>query len=144
MNELRGFVLDVPQAELDDLNRRLDHTRWPERETVADWSQGTPLAALQDFAEYWRNGYDWRRCEAMLNGLGQFVAEIDGLEIHFIHVKSPHPDATPLIMTHGWPGSVIEFMGVIGPLTDPVAHGGRIEDAFDLVIPSLPGFGFSG
>ncbi len=144
MTAIRPFTLAVPQSQLDDLNARLALTRWPEKETVGDWSQGVPLAALQDLAAYWRSGYDWRRCEARLNALGQFITEIDGLDIHFLHVRSPHAGARPLVMTHGWPGSVIEFMGVIEALTDPVAHGGRAEDAFDLVIPSLPGFGFSG
>ena len=144
MTQIRPFTLAIPQSQLDDLDTRLGNTRWPEREAVADWSQGVPLAALQDFVAYWRKGYDWRRCEARLNSLGQHIAEIDGLDIHFLHVPSPHENATPLIMTHGWPGSVIEFMGVIEPLTNPTAHGGRAEDAFHLVIPSLPGFGFSG
>ncbi|HQV04831.1 MULTISPECIES: epoxide hydrolase family protein [unclassified Novosphingobium] len=140
MTDVRPFTLEIPQAQLDDLNLRLDLTRWPERECVADWMQGTPLAALQELLGYWRNGYDWRRCEARLNGLGQFVTTIDGLNIHFIHVRSRHPGAMPLIMTHGWPGSVIEFMGVIEALTDPDDPA----QAFDLVLPSLPGFGFSG
>jgi pimeloyl-ACP methyl ester carboxylesterase len=140
MSEIRAFTLAVPQQELDDLNTRIDLTRWPEKETVEDWSQGTPLAALQDLVAYWRAGYDWRRCEARLNALGQFVTEIDGLPIHFIHVRSPHAGAMPLIMTHGWPGSVIEFMGVIEALTNPDDPA----QAFDLVLPSLPGFGFSG
>lgn len=144
MSEVRPFTLAIPQSELDDLNARIDRTRWPEKETVADWSQGTPLAALQDFVAYWRHHYDWRRCEARLNALGQFMTEIDGLDIHFLHVRSPHPQATPLIITHGWPGSVIEFMGVIEQLADPVKFGGRAEDAFHVVAPSLPGFGFSG
>ena len=140
MSEIRAFTLAVPQQELDDLNTRIDLTRWPEKETVEDWSQGTPLAALQDLVAYWRAGYDWRRCEARLNALGQFMTEIDGLPIHFIHVRSPHAGAMPLIMTHGWPGSVIEFMGVIEALTNPDDPA----QAFDLVLPSLPGFGFSG
>lgn len=140
MSEIRAFTLAVPQQELDDLNTRIDLTRWPEKETVEDWSQGTPLAALQDLVAYWRHDYDWRRCEARLNALGQFVTEIDGLPIHFIHVRSPHAGAMPLIMTHGWPGSVIEFMGVIEALTNPDDPA----QAFDLVLPSLPGFGFSG
>jgi hypothetical protein len=139
MTGIRPFTLDIPQAQLDDLNLRLDLTRWPERECVDDWSQGTPLGELQELLGYWRNGYDWRRCEARLNGLGQFVTTIDGLDIHFIHVRSRHPGAMPLIMTHGWPGSVIEFMGVIEALTDPDDP----TQAFDLVLPSLPGFGFS-
>lgn len=140
MSEIRPFTLAVPQSELDNLNTRIDLTRWPEKETVEDWSQGTPLAALQDLVAYWRQGYDWRRCEARLNALGQFVTEIDGLPIHFIQVRSPHAGAMPLIMTHGWPGSVIEFMGVIEALTNPDDPA----QAFDLVLPSLPGFGFSG
>jgi len=144
MSDIRPFVLAIEQAQLDDLDRRIDMTRWPEAETVPDWTQGTPLAALRDLARYWRDDYDWRRCEARLNGFGQFLTEIDGLDIHFIHVRSPHPDAVPLILTHGWPGSVIEFMEAIGPLADPVAHGGRAEDAFHVVVPSLPGYGFSG
>ena len=144
MTQIRPFTLAVPQSDLDDLNRRLDETRWPDRETVNDWSQGTPLAALQDFVRYWRHDYDLRRCEARLNALGQFITEIDGLDIHFLHVRSPNPAATPLVMTHGWPGSVIEFMGVIEQLADPERFGGKAEDAFHVVVPSLPGFGFSG
>ncbi len=144
MTEIRPFRLAIPQEQLDDLNARIDMARWPDKETVDDWSQGTPLAALQSLVAYWRNGYDWRRCEARLNAFGQFMTEIDGLDIHFIHVRSPHEGAMPLILTHGWPGSVIEFMEVIGPLSDPVGHGGRAEDAFHVVVPSLPGYGFSG
>jgi pimeloyl-ACP methyl ester carboxylesterase len=143
MTEIRPFHLAIAQEQIDDLNRRIDMTRWPDKETVDDWSQGTPLAALQGLVDYWRNGYDWRRCETRLNEFGQFMIEIDGLDIHFIHVRSPHEGAMPLILTHGWPGSVIEFMEVIGPLSDPVAHGGRAEDAFHVVVPSLPGYGFS-
>lgn len=143
MTEIRPFRLAVPQAELDDLQRRLAAARWPERECVEDWSQGVPLAALRDLVAYWRDGYDWRACEARLNGLGQFVNELDGLDIHFLHVRSPNPQARPLILTHGWPGSVIEFLGAIPLLTDPVAHGGAAEDAFHVVVPSLPGYGFS-
>lgn len=138
------FTLSVPQAALDDLARRLDATRWPEREVVNDWTQGAPLARVQALCHHWRHKYDWRRIEARLNGLGQFKTEIDGLDIHFLHVRSKHPNAMPLLITHGWPGSVIEFMKVIGPLTDPVAHGGKAEDAFDVIAPSLPGYGFSG
>ncbi|TFU03346.1 epoxide hydrolase [Polymorphobacter arshaanensis] len=138
------FTLAVPQAQLDDLAARLAATRWPEKETVADWTQGSPLAKVQALVEHWRTRYDWRACEARLNALGQFKTNIDGLDIHFLHVRSKHPDALPLIVTHGWPGSVIEFMKVIGPLTDPTAHGGKAEDAFHVVMPSLPGFGFSG
>jgi pimeloyl-ACP methyl ester carboxylesterase len=141
--QIEPFTLNIPQAELDRLARKLDDVRWPEKETVKDWSQGAPLAKVQALCDYWRNGYDWRRCEQRLNGLGQFKTEIDGLGIHFLHIKSPEANALPLIMTHGWPGSVIEFMKVIGPLTDPVAHGGKAEDAFHLVLPSLPGYGFS-
>jgi pimeloyl-ACP methyl ester carboxylesterase len=140
MTEIRPFTLDVPQADLDDLNRRLDQARWPNKEPVSDWSQGTPLAELQALCAYWRSGYDWRRCEARLNALGQYQTEIQGLDIHFIHAPSPHADAVPLLLTHGWPGSVIEFMGVIDHLTNPPAG----EMAFHVVAPSLPGFGFSG
>ena len=144
MNDvIKPFTLAVDQASLDDLHRRLDQTRWPEKEPVDDWTQGAPLAKVRALCEYWRRGYDWRRAEAKLNGLGQFKTEIDGLGIHFLHVRSPHAGAMPLILTHGWPGSVMEFMKVIGPLTDPVAHGGRAEDAFHVVAPSLPGYAFS-
>jgi pimeloyl-ACP methyl ester carboxylesterase len=140
---VQPFTLSIDQAQIDDLRRRLDHTRWPDAETVDDWTQGAPLAKVRALCEHWRTGYDWRRCEARLNGLGQFKTEIDGLGIHFLHVRSRHENALPLILTHGWPGSVIEFMKVIGPLTDPTAHGGRAEDAFHVVAPSLPGYGFS-
>ncbi len=143
MTEIRPFRLAFPQAELDDLQRRLAMTRWPERECVDDWSQGVPLAALRELVDYWRTDYDWRACEARLNSYDQFVTELDGLDVHFLHVRSPHPEARPLILTHGWPGSVIEFLGAIPLLTDPVAHGGAAEDAFDVVVPSLPGYGFS-
>lgn len=143
MQPIRPFTLAIAQDAIDDLHLRLDRTRWPERETVDDWSQGTPLAVLRDLAGYWRHGYDWRRCEARLNGLGQFVTELDGLDIHFLHVRSRHENAMPLLLTHGWPGSVIEFLDVIAPLTDPEAHGGRAQDAFHVVVPSLPGYGFS-
>jgi len=142
-DQIERFELHIPEDQLDRLRRKLDDTRWPERETVSDWSQGAPLAAVQALCDYWREGYDWRRCEAMLNRLGQHRTTIDGLGIHFLHIRSPEPDALPLIMTHGWPGSVIEFVKVIGPLTDPVAHGGDATEAFDLVLPSLPGYGFS-
>ncbi|MFM5885624.1 MAG: epoxide hydrolase family protein, partial [Novosphingobium sp.] len=144
MTAIRPFHLDVAQPHLDDLKARIAQTRWAERETVSDWSQGAPLDAVKDLLGYWRKDFDWRRCEARLNALGQFVTEIDGLDIHFLHVRSPHPEAMPLILTHGWPGSVIEFMGVIEQLADPVKFGGRAEDAFHVVAPSLPGFGFSG
>lgn len=142
--DVRPFTLDVPEAELDDLRERLSRTRWPERETVDDWSQGVPLGYLQEVCDYWQHRYDWRRCEKRLNDLGQYLAEVDGLDIHFLHVRSPHPDALPLVLTHGWPGSVIEFLDVIGPLTDPTAYGGDAADAFHLVVPSLPGYGYSG
>ena len=138
------FRIDIPEADLDDLRQRLRRTRWPDPETVDDWSQGAPLAYVRDLCDYWLNRYDWRACEATLNRFPQFTTEIDGLPIHFLHVRSPQPDALPLVMTHGWPGSVIEFRKVIGPLTDPAAHGGTAADAFHLVCPSLPGFGFSG
>ena len=137
------FTLAIPQVDLDDLAQRLARTRWPDPETVDDTSQGPPLAKLQALVARWRDGYDWRKCEAELNGLGQHRTEIDGLNIHFLHIRSAETGALPLLMTHGWPGSVLEFRDVIGPLTDPVAHGGEAHDAFDLVIPSLPGFGFS-
>jgi pimeloyl-ACP methyl ester carboxylesterase len=138
------FHLTVPDAELDDLRDRLRRTRWPEAETVDDWSQGIPLAYVRELCEYWADGYDWRVLEERLNGLGQFRTEIDGLTIHGLHVRSPHEDALPLVITHGWPGSVVEFLDVIGPLTDPVAHGGEAADAFHVVCPSLPGYGFGG
>jgi pimeloyl-ACP methyl ester carboxylesterase len=137
------FRAEVPQALLDDLKLRLGLTRWPEKETVSDWSQGVPLARMQDVAKYWQHSYDWRRAEAKLNAYPQFRTEIDGLGIHFLHVRSKHENALPLILTHGWPGSVFEFVKAIGPLVDPVAHGGKAEDAFHVVVPSLPGFGFS-
>ena len=141
---IRPFTVNIPQAEIDDLRRRIAATRWPDKETVADQSQGVQLAKLKPLVEYWGSGYDWRKTEARLNALPQFMTEIDGIEIHFIHVRSKHPNALPLIITHGWPGSVFEMVKSIGPLTDPTAHGGRAEDAFDVVIPSMPGFGFSG
>jgi len=141
---IHNFHLDIPQTQLDDLAQRLAMTRWPEAETVPDWSQGAPLAAVKNLCDYWLKHYDWRRCEARLNNLGQYRTEIDGLDFHFLHIRSPHAEALPMIMTHGWPGSVIEFLDVIDPLTNPTAHGGRAEDAFHLVLPSLPGYGFSG
>ena len=134
----------MPDDALADLRRRIAGTRWPSKETVADGSQGVQLAMLQALAAYWTTDYDWRRCEAKLNALPQFKTEIDGLDVHFIHVKSGHENALPLIMTHGWPGSVIELLNVVGPLSDPTAHGGGPDDAFHLVIPSIPGYGFSG
>jgi pimeloyl-ACP methyl ester carboxylesterase len=141
---VRPFRVDVPQEALDDLRGRIDATRWPSKELVADRSQGVQLATMHALADHWSTGYDWRRAEARLNALPQFMTEIDGVDIHFIHVKSKHEDGLPLIMTHGWPGSVIELLETVGPLTDPTAHGGRAEDAFHLVLPSLPGYGFSG
>jgi epoxide hydrolase len=137
------FTYHAPQSALDDLRQRLAHARWPERETVADWAQGVPLAQLRALVEYWRTDYDWRRCEATLNSFAQYRAEIDGLGIHFLHIRSRHADALPVIITHGWPGSVIEFFKIIGPLTNPTAHGGHAQDAFHVIAPSLPGFGFS-
>src|SRR5262245_11744585 len=141
---IRPFEVHVPEEDLADLQRRIAATRWPGKELVADQSQGVQLATIQDLITYWGTGYDWRACEAKLNALPQFKTEIDSLDIHFIHVKSRQQNALPLIITHGWPGSVIEMLEVVGPLTDPTAHGGRAEDAFDLVIPSLPGYGYSG
>jgi len=142
-NAIRPFQVGFPEAELAELRRRVNATRWPERETVTDDSQGARLAMMQELARYWGTDYDWRPCEARLNALPNFVTEIDGLDIHFLHVRSPHPGALPLIVTHGWPGSIIEQMKIIEPLTNPTAHGASEQDAFDLVIPSLPGHGFS-
>lgn len=141
---IRPFQFDFPEAELTDLRRRINATRWPEREPVNDHSQGVPLATMQKLASYWGTDYDWSKCEAKLKALPHFITEIDGLDIHFIHVRSQHENALPLIVTHGWPGSIIEQLKIIGPLTDPTAHGGTEADAFHLVIPSLPGYGFSG
>jgi pimeloyl-ACP methyl ester carboxylesterase len=140
---IRPFTVDVPEEALDDLRGRVKATRWPDKETVADASQGAPLDRIRALAHYWASDYDWRRFETRLNALPQFVTNIDGLDIHFIHVRSQHEEALPLIMTHGWPGSIAEFLRTIGPLTDPTARGGRAEDAFHLVLPSLPGYGFS-
>jgi pimeloyl-ACP methyl ester carboxylesterase len=142
--EIRPFKVDVPEEKLAELRRRIEATRWPSRELVDDRSQGVQLATIQELARYWTTDYDWRKAEAKLNALPQFTTEIDGVEIHFIHVRSQHEGALPLVMTHGWPGSVIELLESVGPLTDPTPHGGRAEDAFDLVLPSLPGYGFSG
>jgi pimeloyl-ACP methyl ester carboxylesterase len=142
--EIRPFRVQVRQDEIDDLRRRLAATRWPTKELVDDRSQGVQLATAQALARYWSTDYDFGRIEARLNALPQFTTEIDGVDIHFIHIRSPHEDALPLIMTHGWPGSVMELLGTVGPLTDPTAHGGRAEDAFHLVLPSVPGYGFSG
>ena len=141
---IRPFRIDVPQADLDDLCERLARTRWPDELPGVEWSYGVPLGYVKELAEHWRTSYDWREWEARLNGFPQFVTEIDGQNVHFLHVRSPKPDALPLILTHGWPGSVAEFLDVIGPLANPRAHGGDPSDAFHLVIPSIPGFGFSG
>jgi pimeloyl-ACP methyl ester carboxylesterase len=141
--EIRPFHLEIPDEQIDDLRRRIETTRWPTKELVEDRSQGVQLATVQELARYWTTEYDWHKAEARLNALPQFTTEIDGVDIHFIHVRSPHENALPLIMTHGWPGSVIELLDTIGPLTDPTAHGGTAEDAFHLVLPSLPGYGFS-
>jgi len=142
--EIRPFRIEIPQADLDDLRDRLARTRWPEELPEVEWSRGVPLGYLKELAEYWHTVYNWRAEEAKLNELPQFTTVIDGATIHFLHVRSPESNAVPMILTHGWPGSVVEFMDIIGPLTDPVAHGGDAADAFHLVIPSLPGFGFSG
>ena len=142
--EIRAFHVGVSEEELANLHRRIAATRWPSKELAPDRSQGVQLAALGELAHYWETDYDWRRAEAKLKALPQFTTQIDGVDIHFIHVKSSHEDALPLIMTHGWPGSVMELIDSVGPLTDPTAHGGSAEDAFHLVLPSLPGYGFSG
>ena len=142
--DIRTFSIDIADEQIDDLRRRIAATRWPSKELVQDRSQGVQLATIQELARYWAEDYDFGRIEARLNALPQFITEIDGIEIHFIHVRSKHEDALPLIMTHGWPGSVIELLETIGPLTDPTAHGGTPGDAFHLVLPSLPGYGFSG
>ena len=143
-NAIRPFHVNVPEEQLVDLRRRVKATRWPDKETVTDQSQGVQLATIQQLAHYWQTGYDWRKMEARLNSLPQFITEIDGLDIHFIHVRSKHQNALPLIVTHGWPGSIIEQLKVVDPLTNPTAHGASASDAFDIVIPSLPGYGFSG
>jgi pimeloyl-ACP methyl ester carboxylesterase len=143
-NAIRPFRVNVPEAALVDLRRRINATRWPDRETVSDESQGVPLAMIQKLTHYWGTDYDWRKVEAKLNALPQFITEIDGLDIHFIHIRSTHENALPLIVTHGWPGSVIEQLKIVDPLTNPTAHGGSASDAFHLVIPSMPGYGFSG
>ena len=141
---IRAFVIDIPDANLDDLRRRLGGTRWPDRETVDDQSQGVQLDKLQPLTQYWATEYDWRKAEANLNALPNFITEIDGLDVHFLHVRSQHENALPVIVTHGWPGSIFELLNVVDPLTNPTAHGGLPEDAFDVVIPSIPGYGFSG
>ncbi len=142
--ETRPFQVEIPEERIDDMRRRIGATQWPERETVGDSSQGVQLETLQELARYWATDYDWRKCEAKLNAFPHFTTEIDGLEIHFIHVRSQHDKAMPLIVTHGWPGSIIEQLKIIDRLTDPTAHGGSAKDAFDIVIPSMPGYGFSG
>src|ERR687894_581921 len=141
---VRPFRVDVPEEDLVDLRRRIAATQWPEKETVADQSQGVPLSTMQELARYWATDYDWRKVEAKLHALPQFITEIDGLDIHFIHVRSQHPNALPLIVTHGWPGSIIEQLKIVDPLVNPTAHGGSAADAFHVVIPSMPGYGFSG
>ena len=143
-NAIRPFHINFPEADLVDLRRRINATKWPERETVTDASQGVQLATMQKLAQYWASSHDWRKCEAKINAVPNFITEIDGLDIHFIHVRSKHEKALPMIVTHGWPGSTIEQMKIIDPLTNPTAHGGTATDAFDLVIPSMPGYGFSG
>jgi epoxide hydrolase len=143
LEQVTPFRIDVPESELRDLRARLERTRWPEREAVADWSQGVPRAYLQELCGYWADEYDWRATEGRVNALPQFRTELDGLGIHFVHVRSSSPEALPLVMTHGWPGSIVEFLKVIGPLTEPAAHGGDAADAFHVVCPSLPGYGFS-
>ncbi len=143
MAAVRSSPVFFPDGDLDNLRRRIADTRWQEKETVDDWSQGPPLSATRELLEYWRTGYDWRQCETRINALNPHSTEIDGLELHFLHARSPHEDALPMILTHGWPGSVVEFLDVIPMLTDPTAHGGRAEDAFHVIAPSLPGYGFS-
>jgi hypothetical protein len=142
--EISPFRIDIPQSALDDLHDRLARTLWPDELPGVGWSYGIPVSYVQRLAEYWRSGYDWRKHEAALNEYPQFTTEIDGQNIHFLHVRSPEPDALPLVLTHGWPGSIVEFMKIIGPLTDPRSHGGDPADAFHVVAPSIPGFGFSG
>ncbi|HSA52094.1 MAG TPA: epoxide hydrolase [Yinghuangia sp.] len=141
--DVTAFQIEVPEAELADLRERLARTRWPDEETVDDWTQGAPLAYIRELARYWAEDYDWRKTEARLSAYPHFRTELDGLGVHFLHARSPHPDALPLLLTHGWPGSVVEFLDVLGPLTDPTAHGGDAADAFHVVCPSLPGYGFS-
>ena len=143
-NAIRPFQVKIPESELTELRKRISTTRWPERETVTDASQGVPLAMIQELARHWATDYDWRKAETKLNGLPQFITEIDGLDIHFIHVRSKHSNSLPIVITHGWPGSILEQIKLVRPLTDPTAFGGRAEDAFDVVIPSMPGYGFSG
>jgi len=142
-SQIRPFRIETPDDQLLDLTSRLEKTRWPEKETVDDWTQGVPLIYIMDICDYWANSYDWRRCEKRINSFPQFKTTIDGLDIHFLHIKSRHADAFPLLITHGWPGSIVEFLKIIEPLTDPIAHGGQADDAFDIVCPSLPGYGYS-
>jgi len=144
MTDIRPFTIDVAQSALDDLRQRLALTRFPEKETPADWTQGVPLAYMQEIRDYWATAYDWRRAEAQINAFPQFMTTIDGLDVHFIHARSPEAHARPLLLTHGWPGSIVEFLKVIGPLCDPASHGGDPADAFHVVCPALPGYGFSG
>jgi pimeloyl-ACP methyl ester carboxylesterase len=144
MTDVRPFRIEIPEKDLDDLGQRLALTRLPEKETPDDWSQGVPLAYMREIVDYWQSDYDWRRAEEEINRFPQFTTELDGLNVHFIHVKSPEPNALPLVMTHGWPGSIVEFLKVIGPLADPASHGGDPADAFHVVCPALPGYGFSG
>ena len=144
MSEITPFTINTPEAQLTDLRNRINNTRWAEEECVNDWSQGIPLTYVREIADYWANQYDWRKSEQYLNTFDHFQTNINDLDIHFIHQKSPHPDAYPLIITHGWPGSIVEFHKVIQPLVDPTKHGGKAEDAFHVVCPSLPGYGFSG
>jgi pimeloyl-ACP methyl ester carboxylesterase len=144
VTDIQSFQIEIPEQQIEDMRGRIAATRWPTSELVPDRSQGVQLATLQELARYWASDYDWRKCEARLNALPQYTTKIDGVDIHFIHVRSPHDDALPLIMTHGWPGSVIELLDTVGPLTDPTSHGGSSDDAFHLVLPSLPGYGFSG
>src|SRR5215475_5693607 len=142
--EIRPFTIQVPEKDLEELRRRVAATRWPEMEPVEDQSQGVTLKTAQQIASYWQSDYDWRKCEAKLNALPQFMTQIDGLDIHFIHVRSKHDNALPLLVSHGWPGSVIEQLKIIDPLTNPTAHGGSAADAFHVIIPSMPGYGYSG
>ena len=144
MDDVRKFEIHVDDEILTDLNDRLARTRWPESEPVDDWTQGIPLQYVQDLCAYWQTDYNWRATEEALNAIPQYTTEIDGLKIHFLHLRSPIENAMPLVLTHGWPGSIIEFMKVLGPLSDPEAHGGNADDAFHLVVPTLPGYGFSG
>jgi epoxide hydrolase len=143
-NSIHPFKLSIPQSDLDDLQTRLRLTRWPDKETVTDWSQGVPLATIQELCEYWQTKYDWRRCEGLLNSYSQFTTTIDGVEVYFLHIRSKHENALPILLTHGWPGSILEFRHVIDKLVDPETHGGSPKDAFHLVIPALPGYAFSG